>query len=159
MIAYVALGSNLHNPSAQLALAVSLIQAIPGVAVIKTSSVYITAPVGVVDQPDFHNQVISVETGLSPQALLNALLAIEDKMGRVRERHWGERIIDCDLLLYGNLFLESDSLVLPHPRMTTRAFVLYPLAEISPDLVLPTGQHVLALCQTVADQVIEKCEA
>ena len=158
MIAYIALGSNLKTPEYQLSKAIAHIRALLDTVFCAASSVYRTAPVGVVDQPDFFNQVIAVDTKLSAVALLQSLLSIEDVMGRMRTQHWGPRVIDCDLLLYGDACVETDFLTLPHPHMTKRAFVLYPLAEIAPNLQLPSGQFVNVLCEAVSDQSIQKVE-
>ena len=130
MSVYIALGSNLNNPREQLQIAISYIRAIPKTVVMAESSVYETKPVGPQDQPDFMNQVIAVETELTPHELLYALQAIENKMGRVRTRHWGPRIIDCDILLFGNERIHTDDLIIPHPEMHHRDFVLKPLSEI-----------------------------
>lgn len=158
MIAYIALGSNLKTPEYQLSKAIAHTQALSDTVLCAASSVYRTAPVGVVEQPDFLNQVVAVDTKLSAVALLRSLLAIEDLMGRLRTQHWGPRVIDCDLLLYGDICVETDFLTLPHPHMTKRAFVLYPLAEIAPNLQLPSGQFVNVLCEAVSDQSIQKVE-
>lgn len=128
--AYIALGSNLEDPRAQLAMAVSHIAAIPNTRIVAESSLYETKPVGPQDQPDFINQVIAVDTELTAHALLYALQAIENHMGRVRTLRWGPRIIDCDILLFGDENIQTDDLVVPHPEMKHRDFVLNPLAEI-----------------------------
>ena len=105
--------------------------------IIRVSSLYETAPVGVTDQPDFLNAVAAVQTGLGPLETLDALLHIENQMGRVRTERWGPRVIDLDLLLYGGERVSSPGLTVPHPRLRERAFVLVPLAEIAPELRLP----------------------
>lgn len=144
-IAYIALGSNLNNPVKQVQNALRFIADIEKTQLIAESSLHETAPLGPQDQPNYINQVIAVETQLTPHALLQALLAIEKSMGRVRDVRWGPRIIDCDILLFGREIIATDDLVIPHPEMTKRAFVLYPLAEIAPDLVLPSGETVQML--------------
>jgi len=103
----------------------------------RVSSLYETAPVGVTDQPDFLNAVAAVRTGLGPEETLDALLHIENQMGRVRTQRWGPRVIDLDLLLYGGERVSLPRLTVPHPRLRERAFVLVPLAEIAPELRLP----------------------
>ncbi|MDP1573358.1 MAG: 2-amino-4-hydroxy-6-hydroxymethyldihydropteridine diphosphokinase [Coxiellaceae bacterium] len=128
--AYIALGSNLNNPREQLCLAISYIGVIPKTVIIAQSSLHETKPVGPQDQPDFMNQVIAVETELTPHELLYALQAIENKMGRIRTLRWGPRIIDCDILLFGNESINTDDLIIPHPEMQYRDFVLKPLSEI-----------------------------
>ena len=134
--AYVALGSNLGDREENLRTALKHLQE-NGVDVIKTSTFIETEPYGVTDQPGFVNAVCQVETELAPLELLRLLLSIEQEMGRVRLRRWGERNIDLDLLLYEDAVLESDELTLPHPDMQNRDFVLIPLAEIAGDVVHP----------------------
>ena len=134
--AYLALGSNLGDKEANLRRALELVQQ-RGVEVVKTSSFICTEPYGVTDQPQFLNGVCEVRTSLAPLALLHTLLEIEQEMGRVRLRHWGERNIDLDLLLYEDVVMDTPELILPHPDMQNRDFVLLPLAEIAPELVHP----------------------
>ena len=137
--AYVALGSNLGDKEANLRKALELLQE-RGVEVVKTSSFICTEPYGVTDQPQFLNGVCEVRTRMAPLALLHTLLEIEQEMGRVRLRHWGERNIDLDLLLYEDVVMDTPELKLPHPDMQNRDFVLLPLAEIAPELVHPILQ-------------------
>ena len=137
--AYVALGSNLGDKEANLRKALELLEE-RGVEVVKPSSFICTEPYGVTDQPQFLNGVCEVRTSLVPLALLHTLLEIEQEMGRVRLRHWGERNIDLDLLLYEDVVMDTPELILPHPDMQNRDFVLLPLAEIAPELVHPILQ-------------------
>ena len=137
--AYLALGSNLGDKEANLRRALELLQQ-RGVEVVKTSSFICTEPYGVTDQPQFLNGVCVVRTSLEPLELLQTLLEIEQEMGRVRLRHWGERNIDLDLLLYEDVVMDTPELILPHPDMQNRDFVLLPLAEIAPELVHPILQ-------------------
>ena len=132
-IAYIALGSNLGDKEKNLRRALLLLTQ-QGVEVVRVSSFLSTEPYGVTDQPQFLNAVACVRTSLAPLALLNVLLATELAMGRVRLRHWGERNIDLDLLLYEDVVLDLPRLHLPHPDMQNRDFVLLPLAEIAPTL-------------------------
>ena len=139
--AYVALGSNLENPIQQVQHAMLSLANIPRTQVLKTSSLYQTAPIGYAEDalvliPDFINAVVAVETALEPVALLEALLAIEQSAGRQRPYPNAPRVLDCDLLIYGNIELNSPQLTLPHPRMHERGFVLLPLFEIAPHLSL-----------------------
>ena len=134
--AYVALGSNLGDREENLCTALKHLQE-NGVEVIKTSTFIETEPYGVTDQPGFVNAVCQVETELASLELLRLLLRIEQEMGRVRLRRWGERNIDLDLLLYEDAVLESEELTLPHPDMQNRDFVLLPLAEIAGEVVHP----------------------
>jgi 2-amino-4-hydroxy-6-hydroxymethyldihydropteridine diphosphokinase len=137
---YIALGSNLNNPVKQVQNALLHIANIPHTTITAQSRLYETKPLGPQNQPDYVNQVIAVETQLSPHALLNALLDIELQMGRIRLERWGARIIDCDIILFGDQIIQTPSLTIPHPEMKNRSFVLYPLAEIAPDLVLPSKE-------------------
>ena len=137
--AYVALGSNLGDKEANLRKALELLQE-RGVEIVKTSTFISTEPYGVTDQPQFLNGVCEVRTSLEPLELLHTLLDIEQEMGRVRLRHWGERNIDLDLLLYEDVVMDTPELKLPHPDMQNRDFVLLPLAEIAPELVHPILQ-------------------
>ncbi len=141
--AYVALGSNLGDREENLRTALRLLEE-KGVRVTRVSSFIETAPYGVTDQPDFLNGVCAVETSLAPVELLQLLLKIEQEMGRVRLRHWGERNIDLDLLLYEDCILETEELTLPHRELHLRDFVLLPLAEIAPQVVHPVLQKTIA---------------
>ena len=140
--AYIALGSNLGDKEKNLRRALLLLTQ-QGVEVVRVSSFLSTEPYGVTDQPQFLNAVACVRTSLTPLALLDVLLATELAMGRVRLRHWGERNIDLDLLLYEDVVLDTPRLHLPHPDMQNRDFVLLPLAEIAPELKHPTLQKTI----------------
>ena len=134
--AFIALGSNLKQPKQQVLRAISEIMQLPDTEFVAHSSLYVTAPVGYDNQPDFINAVVEVNTKLSPMALLSAILAIEDKHGRERPFPNAPRVLDCDLLWYNSMGMNTPTLTLPHPRMTERGFVMVPLAEIAPDLYL-----------------------
>jgi len=138
---YLGLGSNIGDRRANLAEALQHLGQLPAIEIVKTSSIYETAPVGPRDQPDFFNQVVQAEVTCSPRQLLELLQKIEQDMGRVRRRRWGERIIDIDILLYGDETMDEPDFQIPHPQMLARQFVLVPLAEIAPDLVLPDGRR------------------
>ena len=140
--AYIALGSNLGDKEKNLRRALLLLTQ-QGVEVVRVSSFLSTEPYGVTDQPQFLNAVACVRTSLAPLALLDVLLATELAMGRVRLRHWGERNIDLDLLLYEDVVLDTPRLHLPHPDMQNRDFVLLPLAEIASELKHPTLQKTI----------------
>lgn len=142
VIAYIALGSNLGDKEKNLRRALLLLTQ-QGVEAVRVSSFLSTEPYGVTDQPQFLNAVACVRTSLAPLALLDVLLATELAMGRVRLRHWGERNIDLDLLLYEDVVLDTPRLRLPHPDMQNRDFVLLPLAEIAPELKHPTLQKTI----------------
>ncbi|AAU91634.1 2-amino-4-hydroxy-6-hydroxymethyldihydropteridine diphosphokinase [Methylococcus capsulatus] len=136
--AYIGLGGNLGNAAETVRTARRAIGAIPGVRELAFSSLYRSAPMGPSDQPDYVNAVMAVATSLAPQALLHALQRIERIHGRVRTgERWGPRTLDLDLLLYDDLVLDTETLRLPHPGIAEREFVLYPLAEIAPDLDIP----------------------
>lgn len=135
-VAYVGLGSNLGDPAAQLARARAAVAALPASVLLAVSPLYRTEPQGLREQPFFLNQVVSLQTGLAPLALLEALLDIEKRQGRVRGQRFGPRTLDLDLLLFGDLCMSDERLALPHPRMLERAFVLLPLADIAPNLVI-----------------------
>ena len=153
--ALVGLGSNVEEPLTQLTTAYRRLAADPEITVEATSSVYLSAPHGPQDQPDFYNAVISLHTSMAPEKLLSALLATETKMGRKRLRHWGERCIDLDLLAYDKCEITSTDLVLPHPRAHERRFVLDPMIELlGKDYCLPGTSPLQALQAQCAGQMI-----
>lgn len=135
--AYIGLGANLDDPAAQVAYAFGELARLPDTTLATRSSLYVSAPVGYDQQPDFINAVARLETGLSPRVLLAALLKIEHRHGRERTFRNAPRTLDLDLLLYGAARFHEPGLSLPHPRMHERAFVLQPLMEIAPDLDIP----------------------
>ena len=138
VVAAIGVGSNLDDPAAQVELAIRRLGQLPGVRILARSSLYRSAPLGPQDQPDFANAVVLVETGLSARMLLDGLQAIETDLGRRRDSaRWGPRVIDLDLLLYGDLELDEPGLTVPHPRMHERNFVLLPLREIAPEVDIP----------------------
>jgi 2-amino-4-hydroxy-6-hydroxymethyldihydropteridine diphosphokinase len=156
--AFVALGSNLQDPVLQVKNSFVALEKLPKTKLIKASSLYITAPLGYNDQPDFINAVAELNTQLSPEILLEALHGIENEAGRERPFPNAPRVLDCDLLLYDNVTTQTEKLTLPHPRMHERAFVLLPLAEIAPDLSLPDGSNVVKLAQQFINQGIHKLQ-
>ncbi len=137
IIAYIGLGANLGDRLANIQAALRKLDDLPTIELVCVSSLYETAPVGVMDQPDFLNLVAALRTSLAPRALLDVLLHIENQAGRVRTERWGPRVIDLDLLLYGGEQVALPGLTVPHPHLRERAFVVIPLAEIAPDLALP----------------------
>lgn len=155
--AYIAFGANLGEPRAALANALELLAALPDTRVVSHSSCYRSAPMGVTgQQPDYINAVVAIETALAPRPLLEALLAIEARGGRTRESHRAPRTMDLDLLMHGDTVVDEPGLILPHPRMHLRAFVLQPLIEIAPDLVIPGIGAVSSLLPAVAGQAISR---
>ena len=152
--AFIALGANLGDPAATVKAAFAALANLPDSRIVHCSSLYRTAPVGITEQPEFVNAVAQLETGLAPEALLDALLVIEQPFRRIRAGRNGPRTLDLDLLLYGDQFVSLPRLTLPHPRLHLRAFVLYPLAEIAPDLKIPGRGTVAAWLPAVANQGI-----
>lgn len=140
--AFLGLGSNLGDRLANLQAAVDALQTEPGLWVTASSRVWETAPVGGPPQPDYLNAVIRVETDLSARDLLDVARRAESRLGRVRRERWGARSLDVDILLYDEEQIDEPELVVPHPRMTQRAFVLLPLLELEPDPVLPDGTRL-----------------
>lgn len=141
MRVFLGLGSNLGDRAHYLGEAISAL-ASPEIKVEATSRVYETEPWGLMDQPLYWNQVIEVETSLEPLELLHVCQEIEHRLGRERKIHWGPRTIDIDLLICDNIVKDSEELILPHPYLEERAFVLAPLREIAPELVLPSGRSI-----------------
>ena len=143
--AYVGIGANLGPREETLRRAVELLGGADGVEVVAVSELRETDPVGVVDQPPFVNGAVSVETMHSPRALLDLLLEIERSLGRVRGERWGPRVVDLDLLVYGNEVVDEPGLRVPHPRLHERRFALEPLADLNPELEIPGRGTVSAL--------------
>jgi len=158
-IAFVGLGSNLADPLNQVRQALEELEAISGTCVTACSSFYRTTPVGYLEQADFINAVASVKTTLQPRALLDALLAIENRHGRQRTTRNAPRTLDIDLLLYGQEVLDQDGLTLPHPRLHERAFVLAPFVEIAPEAMVPGRGRVRDLLAQVDCSGVSKLDA
>lgn len=152
--AYIGLGANLDDPAAQVAYAFTELDRLAGTRLVARSSLYASAPVGYVDQPDFINAVAHLKTTLAPRALLAALLDIEQRHGRARSFRNAPRTLDLDLLLYGAAHFHEDQLTLPHPRMTERAFVLLPLTEIAPAITIPGHGRAADWIAACADQCV-----
>lgn len=142
--AYVSIGTNLGDRDAHLALALRRLAALPDTELVAASPVYETDPVGPPPQGPYLNAAVHLRTRLSPRALLDALLAIEQEAGRVRGVRDAARTLDLDLLLYGDQVLDEPDLVVPHPRLAERPFVLEPLAALAPDRVHPTRHETIA---------------
>ncbi|MCZ4324448.1 2-amino-4-hydroxy-6-hydroxymethyldihydropteridine diphosphokinase [Pseudomonas anguilliseptica] len=143
---YIGLGSNLATPLEQLRSALAALAALPHTSLAAQSSFYASDPLGPADQPRYVNAVAALDTALSPLVLLDALQTIELEQGRTRKaERWGPRTLDLDILLFGERQLDEPRLTVPHYHMHARAFVLYPLAEIAPDLQLPNGRTLAEL--------------
>jgi 2-amino-4-hydroxy-6-hydroxymethyldihydropteridine diphosphokinase len=154
--AYIGLGANLGDPQAQVRAAVAALGALPRTRLLASSSLYRSAPVGVGPQPDFVNAVAKVETSLSARELLEELLTLEARFGRERPSPGAPRTLDLDLLLYGDRVIEEPGLIVPHPRMHERAFVLLPLAEIESAVSIPRMGSVRTLLAACRGQQVEK---
>lgn len=138
VLAYIGIGSNLAEPHRQVELAIAMLDDLPGCHVVSRSSLYQSAPFGVVEQEDFINAVAVIETAVPPAILLSCFKELERSQGRDPEaERWGPRILDLDILLYGSLVVDADDLQIPHPGIAERNFVLLPLREVAADLVIP----------------------
>ena len=155
-VAFIGLGSNLADPVAQVSRALDALGNLPQTRVLRHSSLYRSAPVGYLEQPDFINAVAQLETELMPRALLDALLALEQECGRTREFCNAPRTLDLDVLLYDDLIHCEHGLTIPHPQMHLRAFVLQPLLEIAPDCVIPGVGPATAAARHCAGQALER---
>jgi len=156
--AFVGIGANLGDPVAQVEWATAELAKLVDTRVVRTSSLYRTAPIGHTDQPDFVNAVVLVDTTLSPRALLDALLDIEQTAGRERTFQNAPRLLDLDVLLYGDQVIDSPGLAVPHPRMHERAFVLAPLVEIAPDATIPGHGRAADLLKRVNHQEVRRIQ-
>lgn len=158
--AFVAIGSNLSDPRRQVGAAFEALATVPGTRPVLRSGLWRTPPMGPQDQPDFVNAVAGLVTTLSPRELLGELQSIEKRLGRVEPaERWGPRLIDLDLLLVGDLQSSEPDLMLPHPGLHQRNFVLYPLAEIAAELWVPGHGRVRSLQQRVSGEGIEPLAA
>ena len=155
-IVFVGLGSNLNDPQSQVLRALKSLEGLPQTRVMARSSLYRSAPVGFLEQPDFINAVAQMETALTPRALLDALLKLERENGRTREFPNAPRTLDLDLLLYGDLQHHEHGLTVPHPQMHKRAFVLTPLLEIAPECIIPGVGAAAEALRQCAGQKLER---
>lgn len=154
--AFIGLGSNLADPVVQVSQAMEALQGLSKTRVVRCSSLYRSAPVGYLDQPDFINAVAQLETELAPRDLLDALLALEQKYGRTREFLNAPRTLDLDVLLYDDVVHHEHGLTIPHPQMHKRAFVLQPLLEIAPDCMIPGVGTAEEASRRCAEQTLER---
>jgi 2-amino-4-hydroxy-6-hydroxymethyldihydropteridine diphosphokinase len=161
IIAFIGIGSNLEDPTAQCREAFRRLDSIPGIRVLRRSSLYRTAPVGPENQPFFINAVAEIRTDLPPRKLFEALKEIEGKMGRSEGPRWGPRVIDLDILLYGQQVVVEEGLIIPHPEMHRRRFVLEPLGELASYMVHPGfGISIRGLLDRMTDSgLVERCPA
>lgn len=150
--AYIGLGSNLSDPLKQLKEAIGALKRLPQSHFKALSRIYQSAPVGPDGQPDYLNAVVLIETALLPEQLLDQLQHIENRQNRVREVRWGPRTLDLDILLFGDQQIETTRLTIPHPEMNNRNFVLIPMTDISPDLVLPDGSKLRTRAKDIGHQ-------
>ena len=156
--AFIALGSNLRDPEWQVRQAIREIDEIAETALVKISSLYQTAPVGMIDQPPFVNAVVQIETTLSPHDLLSALTEVEHSHGRVRGEKNGPRTLDLDILLFNEWTIEDERLVTPHPRMHERTFVLVPLLEVAPEVYIPDRGFARLMLATLDASGVRKLD-
>jgi len=141
---YLGLGSNLRAPKRQLHQGIEALRKLPKTTIVQISKGYSSKPLGVRAQPNYCNMVIAIQTLLPPRRLLRHCQLIENKQQRTRKKHWGARTLDIDIVLYGNKIIQRHDLVIPHPHMLTRDFVIMPLLEIEPQARLPNGQLINA---------------
>ena len=154
---YIGIGSNLDNPVAQVLEAVEELEMIPDTILAERSTLYSARPMGPEDQPDYVNAVVAMDTLLSADELHKALIKIEDLQGRVREgEKWGPRIIDLDLLLYGNNTIDTATLTVPHPGMHERDFVIIPLEEVAGNLKIPGRGNLYSLINKCKSHSLKK---
>ena len=154
---YIGLGANLANPVQQLQDAIIALQQLPGSSLVATSSFYGSKPMGPQDQPDYVNAVAAIDTLLKPEPLLDALQLIELRQGRQRKNErWGARTLDLDILLFGDKVINTERLTVPHYGLKVREFVVYPLAEIAPELRLPDGTVLSSLLRQVPLNGLQK---
>jgi 2-amino-4-hydroxy-6-hydroxymethyldihydropteridine diphosphokinase len=155
--AYIGIGSNLNDPVAQVREAIAELEMLPDTILVSSSSLYTGKPMGPADQPDYVNAVAGVDTLLSASDLLQAMHGIEDMQGRERDGdRWGPRILDLDLLLYGNSRIDTPDLTVPHPGMHERDFVIVPLAEIAGNLKIPGRGQLSTLIRTCQKHSLKK---
>jgi 2-amino-4-hydroxy-6-hydroxymethyldihydropteridine diphosphokinase len=150
---YLGVGSNLGNRQGNIKKAARLLGENGNIQVVRRSSFYETEPVGYKKQPDFLNCIFEIKTSLTPLVLLKVLKNIEKKLKRVKNIKWGPRLIDLDILLYGNKVIEKTNLTIPHPEMHKRRFILAPLAEIAPEIIHPLKKKtILELYKNLSDK-------
>lgn len=155
-VAYIGLGSNMGNKKAYIQKALGQLSNYPGIRLLRVASLYESAPWGYLDQAWFINTVAEVETNLTAEKFLNVLFDIEKNLERTREIKWGPRTVDLDILLYGQETINLPQLQVPHPRLHQRAFVLVPLAELCPEMLLPQGRVKELAAKALGEQAVRK---
>lgn len=155
-VAYIGLGSNMGNKKAYIQKALGQLSNYPGIRLLRVASLYESAPWGYLDQAWFINTVAEVETNLTAEKFLNVLFDIEKNLERTREIKWGPRTVDLDILLYGQETINLPQLQVPHPRLHQRAFVLVPLAELCPEMLLPQGCVKELAAKALGEQEVRK---
>ena len=158
-IVYIGLGSNLEQPYLQIKNAIAALGDLSGTRVINDSGYFKSKPMGPEDQPDYVNAVVEVETELAAEELLKRCQQIEKKQGRVKKRHWGERTIDLDVLLYADQQIKTENLTVPHPGICQRDFVYMPLLKLNPDVIVPGTGPLNIIVQSVGKQAAESADA
>lgn len=153
---YLSLGANIGDRFGHLKKAIQLLKQIHGISIDSISSIYETEPVGFVEQPAFLNMVVGGTTEFTPEQLLQTVLEVERKQGRVREVRWGPRTLDIDILLYGQEIIADGNLEIPHPRMQDRLFVLIPFAEIAAEQPIPIGNNRFQTPSQLLENVKDK---
>lgn len=157
LTAYIGIGSNLDDPVSQVKESIEELESIPDSVLAASSSLYSSKPMGPADQPDYVNAVVALDTLLSAEELMQALVKIEDRQGRDRSGDkWGPRVIDLDLLLYGKKKINTDKLTVPHPGMHERDFVIIPLAEIAGNLNIPGHGYLTSLINQCENHSLKK---
>lgn len=150
-VVYIGLGANLNEPVKTVHLAIEALTALPQCQMMGVSKIYRSAPMGPTDQPDYINCVVALKTNLTAVALFDYTCTIEQQHGRTRDgEHWGPRTLDLDILLFGDQTISNDVLTIPHYGLKQREFVIYPLLDISPNLVLPCGTEVVELTKHIS---------
>ncbi|WP_158781772.1 2-amino-4-hydroxy-6-hydroxymethyldihydropteridine diphosphokinase [Pantoea sp. BAV 3049] len=153
---YLALGSNLADPLHQVQAALDALAALPQTTLVTTSSFYRTPPYGPPNQPDYLNAAVALDTGLEPEALLDLTQRIELDQGRVRkDERWGPRTLDLDIMLFGDLTLNTPRLIVPHYDIRNRAFMLVPLLSIAPEIAFPDGSRAAEILATLDASAIQ----
>jgi len=155
---YIGLGSNLEQPYLQIKNAIIALAKLPAITVLRDSGYFKSKPMGPEDQPDYVNAVVEIETSMAAAELLKHCQLIEKQQGRIKSRHWGERTIDLDILLYADKQIKTDVLIVPHPGICQRDFVFMPLLKLNPDIKIPGKGLLNDIVKIVEKPAVEKCQ-